>query len=66
MECCYYGGIQSVKQQAQIRAGFAAKQAELMLDGNHINVAEVNIIGGADIIVLYVLTDFKLYGIIIL
>jgi hypothetical protein len=61
-----YGGLQSVEQQAEIRAGVAAKNAEFVLDGNHVDVAKINIIGGTNIIAFHILADFELDRIILL
>ncbi len=56
----YYGGLQSVEQQAQICPGVATKKAEFMLDRDHVNVTEIDIIGGTNIITFHILADLEL------
>jgi hypothetical protein len=65
MKRCYYRGLQSVEQQAQIRAGITAKKAEFVLNTDNINVTEINIIGGTNVVTFDILTDFELDWIMI-
>ena len=36
-----------------------------MLDGDQLNMAEINVISGANIVAFYILADLKLYGVVI-
>lgn len=49
-----------------MRAGTAAEKAELMLNGNGIDMAEIDVVGRTDVVVLDTAADFELDGITVL
>lgn len=65
VKSCDDGNIDLLQEDVKVAAGGTAEKTKFVLDGKNVDAAEVNVIGGAEVVVFDISTDFEFYGLVI-